>query len=217
MIPKLIIHPDTSKREQYIQKYIIDLGFDINHPDLLLFKPEEKLGIEQARKIKNFLKLKPYKAEGQMIVIISAENLSQDAQNALLKTLEEHADGVNLILGANVEDTLLSTLISRCQIIWLNEKVEEIDEKELEKLYKQIEKLETSIIEERFKFIEKLENKEQFLIALTHYYRNKLSNSKPQEPVINFLKALLEANKWINANVNNRAILEYLMLKMPQK
>lgn len=215
MIPKLIIHPEISKREEYIQKYVADLGFDINHPDLLWFKSEEKLGIEQARKINNFLKLKPFKAEGQTIVLLSSENLTVDAQNALLKMLEEHPEKVNVILGTISEEVLLPTLISRCQIIRLNEKVDEIDEKELEKFYKQIEKLETSVIEERFKFIEKLENKEQFLIALTHFYRNKLSNSKPKEPVINFLKTLLETNKWMNANVNNRAILEYLMLKMP--
>ncbi|MFA5933345.1 MAG: hypothetical protein WCV81_03745 [Microgenomates group bacterium] len=213
MIPKLIIHPQISEREQHIQNLVSDLGFNQNHPDLLWFGPEEKMGMDQAKKIKNFLKLKPYQASGQMIVIVASEKLTSDAQNALLKTLEEHADGVNLILGAGQEDQLLETLISRCQIINLNQNTNRESPEALNKLSKQIETLATSSTEERFKFIEKLEDKDLFLLALTHYFRDKL----PREESVYFLKDLLTAQKWANQNVNIRAILEYLMLKMPKK
>lgn len=217
MIPKLIIHPEIEKREQHIQKLIANLGFETNHPDLMWFGQDEKLGIEQAKKIKNFLKLKPFKAQGQMIVITSAEKLTTDAQNALLKTLEEHASGVNLVLGTPAEDILLPTLISRCEVIHLHGEDKEIDPKKLEKLYKQIENLETAAVAERFKFIEKLEDKESFLQALIQYYRKKLHSKKSNDSDIIFLKDLLNAERFIQSNVNIRAISEYLMLRMPRK
>lgn len=212
MIPKLIIHPLADKRENHIRELITKLGFSLNHPDLMWLGIDEKLNMDQAKKIKNFLKLKPYRAKGQMIAVIAAENLTTEAQNALLKTLEEHAEDVNLILGAGHVEQLLETLVSRCQVINL-EHTEEVNTKETEKFYKQIETLIPASIEERFKFMEKLDEKDIFLLSLTKYFRKKL----PQKESVNFLKDLLEAQKWAKSNVNIRAILEYLMLKMPKK
>lgn len=209
MIPKLIIHPQIDVREQYVHKHLAEHGFDLTHPDLMYIGPEEKLGMEQAKKIKNFLKLKPYQAKGQTIVLTSADNLTMDAQNALLKTLEEHAEEVTFLLGASAEDQLLSTLVSRCQII--NLQIDHGPEKE-NKYQKEIEKLLISTIEQRFQFIEKLKEKDELLPALTAYFRHKL----PGKKWMNFLKDLVLAEKWAKQNVNIRAILEYLMLKMPK-
>lgn len=222
MIPKLIIHPEIDQREKYIQKLIIDLGFNLNHPDLMWFGSEEKLGIEQARKIKNFLKLKPFKAEEQVIIIVTAENLTMDAQNALLKTLEEHASGVIFILGITSEDQLLPTIISRCQSINLPI----VSTSDMKQNYqKDIEKLISSTLEQRFQFIEKLKDKEEFLLILIFYFRDiflgkslGVNTIPPQGWIMkNFLKDLIEAERWKFQNVNIRAILEHLMLKMPQK
>ena len=60
-------------------------------------------------------------------------------------------------------------------------------------------------------YIEKLKDREEFFQALVEYFHKKLpSNSE-------FVKELLQAEQWQNQNVNIRAILEYLMLVMPQK
>lgn len=75
--------------------------------------------------------------------------------------------------------------------------------------YLDIEKLIGSSIEERFEFIEKLKDKESFLLSLVAYFHKKLPSNAE------FVKELLQAEKWAKQNVNIRAILEYLMLKMP--
>ncbi|MDD2823316.1 MAG: hypothetical protein PHQ59_04540 [Candidatus Daviesbacteria bacterium] len=213
MIPTLLIHPEPAEREQHTLKIITSLGFHANHPDLMWFGPDEKLGVEQTKKIKNFLKLKPYQAKGQMIVIIAAENLTTDAQNVLLKTLEEHEDQVNLMLGAASEEQLLPTLLSRCQIKSLSiNPTPEIETK----YQKDIDKLLSSATEERFQFIEKIKDREELLPALLIYSRQKLLENPSSEIWIDFLKALMEAEKWATNNVNLRAILEYLMLKLPE-
>ncbi|MDO8570145.1 MAG: hypothetical protein Q7R97_00985 [Candidatus Daviesbacteria bacterium] len=216
MISSLVIHPDITVRQSEIEQILKGLDLSQNHPNTLWFSQEEKLGIGESRKIQEFLSLKPYQGKNQAVVLLVAENLSLDAQNALLKTLEEAGDCVSLILGARSEDQLLPTIISRCKIINLqNTPTPEVGLVG-QKYQEEIEKLLEANMEERFKFIEKLEDKENFLFTMTAYFRNQLINHiQPRGLDNNFLKDLLEAEKWAKQNVNIRAVLEYLMLLLP--
>ncbi len=54
-------------------------------------------------------------ALGQSVIITNAQNLSAEAQNAFLKTLEEPQ--ANIVLLAENEDQLLPTVVSRCIVI----------------------------------------------------------------------------------------------------
>lgn len=76
-----------------------------------------KIGIETVRELEHFLSLKvPRSTTANRIVIIEqAELLSEEAQNALLKTLEEPPDGTVIILTAAHEQALLPTIRSRVQ------------------------------------------------------------------------------------------------------
>lgn len=92
-----------------------------SHPYGLLIRPEEgkAIGIDAARQLEKFLALKvPGKADHDRLVIIEdAHLLTAEAQNALLKTLEEPPEGTILILTANHEQTVLPTIRSRAQLI----------------------------------------------------------------------------------------------------
>lgn len=219
MISQIVIHPQTDERREKIKKILSQLNLATNHPDVLWLEDEEKLGIEQARKIKEFLSLKPYQGQNQAVVLISSENLTPEAQNALLKTLEEPPKAASIILGLSYEDQLLPTILSRCQIMNLTKaKIAGTDTQDQQ----EIKKLLSSSREERFRFIEKLENKEDFLKSLTSYFRYEVVGKSagvrkfhPGGRNAEFLKDLIKAEKWANQNVNIRAILEYLMLRMP--
>lgn len=219
MLSCLIISPDVAKREEEAEKKITSLGLSKNHSNVLWFGEDEKLGIEQSRKIKDFLSLKPYQGKSQAIVILTAENLTDPAQNALLKTLEEPSQDVTIILGVGAEDQLLPTIVSRCTVSNLQQAPTSDVGSQFQD---EIKKLVGSSIEERFKFIEKLEEKEEFLHELVHYFRQVLIQQKPihsaivQANGIKFVKDLIEAEKWAKQKITMRAILEYLMLKMPQ-
>lgn len=223
MIPIILIHQDLEERRKETKRLLETHKMALTHPDLLYLDESEKLGIEQARKIKDFLSLKPFQGTSQAVVLISADLLTPDAQNALLKILEEHQEGALLILGVTSEDKLLPTILSRCQIQILPEAKKKPDQKyqaEIAELLKQT-------AQQRFVFIEKLENREEFLPSLTSYFRSALVHLKGVQPdppercasekIIDFLKDLLQAEEWAKQNVNIRAILEYLMLKMPQE
>jgi DNA polymerase-3 subunit delta' len=106
-----------------IAEEILDLppeGFS-NHPYALLIAPEEgkAIGIEAARQLDQFLALKvPGKAAHDRVIIIEdAHLLTTEAQNALLKTLEEPPEGTIIILTANHEQTVLPTIRSRVQVV----------------------------------------------------------------------------------------------------
>lgn len=93
------------------------------HPNFFVIsKPEDKteIPIDSARQLINKLTLKVPGAQGpinRIAVIREAELLSIEAQNALLKLLEEPPDGSLLILTSSRPQALLPTVVSRLQTI----------------------------------------------------------------------------------------------------
>lgn len=110
-----------------------------NHPDLLWVEPtylhqnklltvaeaqavgikrrgRPQVRLEQIRDIARFLSRPPLEADRAVVIIESAELIAEAAANGLLKTLEEPGQAT-LVLIAPDQQTLLPTLISRCQSI----------------------------------------------------------------------------------------------------
>lgn len=90
-----------------------------NHPYVFVINPDEpSIKIDHVRELKSFLKLRvPTTKDGinRLVIIVSAERMTADAQNNLLKTLEEPPEDTVLILTAESTDSLLSTIVSRAQ------------------------------------------------------------------------------------------------------
>lgn len=89
-----------------------------NHPDVHLVEPEEEgsaIGIDQIRIVIRDAGLKPYEAAKKVYIIDEANNLTEEAAGALLKTLEEPSSDSVLILIAEDTGRLLPTIRSRCQ------------------------------------------------------------------------------------------------------
>lgn len=215
MISTLLIHPNLEIRRQEAEKILAGESFSRSHPDLLFLGEEEKLGIEMVKKIQEFLSLKPYQGNQHALVLLAAENLTRDAQNALLKTLEEPVGETIIILGAASEEQLLPTIISRCHVV--NLQTTQTPATALTPAWEEkIQKLQQASIEERFKFVEKQTDKEKFLGLLTSYFHTQLRQDGNFQGGSKFMYELIQSEKWAKQNVNIRAILEYLMLKLPQ-
>lgn len=73
--------------------------------------------IDEVRRAKNFLSLSPYSGSHKFAIIDNAHLMTDDAQNALLKILEEPSASSVLILISSNSDALLPTIKSRCQEI----------------------------------------------------------------------------------------------------
>lgn len=91
------------------------------HPDVVLAaRPEDKveLPIELIREMIEHLSLKPARGGRKVAILDHADDLSADAANAFLKTLEEPPPGSVLILiGGPTPDRQFSTILSRCQVV----------------------------------------------------------------------------------------------------
>lgn len=91
-----------------------------NHPDLLVIAPTDKpsVSVEQVRELGRSLVSPPYQAGGWRLAIIrEAQTMSDQAQNALLKTLEEPPDRTVFVLITERENAMLPTIRSRAQTI----------------------------------------------------------------------------------------------------
>ena len=86
------------------------------HPDVVHVTPNGSLiRIDQIRDLVHMLSLKPYEAVYRTAIVSQAHVLTQEAGNALLKTLEEPPAKTLLILTASGRSDLLQTVVSRCQ------------------------------------------------------------------------------------------------------
>lgn len=90
-----------------------------NHPDIKIIEKDGTINIDEIREIINEMHLKPHESKRKVCIICDADRMNMWAQNALLKTLEEPPLYATLILLTTKGDSLLPTVISRCQIIKL--------------------------------------------------------------------------------------------------
>jgi DNA polymerase-3 subunit delta' len=100
------------------------LAFSWSHPDLHRIGPEGPgrqvvIGgpgsrVRGIRDLIGELSLLPVEGGARVAVVEGAHRMNEDAQAALLKTLEEPPAGVTLILCADAEEPLLPTIRSRC-------------------------------------------------------------------------------------------------------
>ena len=88
-----------------------------NQPDTITITREKgkaSIGIEEIRRMRADLQIKPYANAHKIYIVQDAERLTVQAQNALLKTLEEPPEYAVIFLIANGLVNFLPTILSRC-------------------------------------------------------------------------------------------------------
>ncbi len=78
-------------------------------------KPQAEISIDQIRQMQHSASLPPFEGRYKVFIIDGAEQLSSEAANCLLKTLEEPVGRVIFILLTTNDELLPATVISRCQ------------------------------------------------------------------------------------------------------
>ena len=88
------------------------------HPDLYVLEPlGEMIRIDEVRRLRRDLHMRPFEAERRVYVIVSAHLMNPDAADALLKDLEEPPPYAVVILLADELGPLPETIRSRCQLV----------------------------------------------------------------------------------------------------
>src|SRR6266540_3802651 len=75
------------------------------------------ISVDQIRDVERAVALAPFEGRTRVVIIDPAERLSEEAQNAFLKTLEEPPPNAIFVLIATPGDALLPTVRSRCALI----------------------------------------------------------------------------------------------------
>ena len=86
-----------------------------NNPDFIYIEPDGKvIKIEQIREMQNKIIEKPIISNKKVYIINDADLMTKEAQNCLLKTLEEPPEYIVIILIVSNESKMLTTIKSRC-------------------------------------------------------------------------------------------------------
>jgi DNA polymerase III subunit delta' len=88
------------------------------HPDVIVIQPETAaIKIEQVRTLVREIGSGPFEGRARAFVIDDANTMTEQAQNALLKSLEEPAPTSHVLLVTGAPQALLPTIRSRCQVL----------------------------------------------------------------------------------------------------
>ena len=88
-----------------------------NHPDLIYVKHEKpnSIGVDDIREqINDTIMIRPYSSYYKIYIVDEAEKMTVQAQNALLKTMEEPPSYAVIILITTNQEAFLPTILSRC-------------------------------------------------------------------------------------------------------
>ncbi len=216
----IVIHPNQTSRNEYLLKLVSQLfEKEINdfeqlrkNPDIHLVSTEGSIGIEEVKDLQKEMIFQPFQERVQIAIIDNSQLLTHEAQNALLKTLEEPSDTTEYILLVDNQKNLLDTILSRGKRHYVASGIKDSEES------KPPEILGMDLVE-RFAFVEKVVkdgDTEEFLNSLLNYFRVKLREkadgdvSEIQEQI----SAILTAQKRLKANGNKRLVLENLALRL---
>ena len=88
------------------------------HPDVIVIQPETAaIKIEQVRTLAREIASGPFEGRARAFVVDDANTMTEQAQNALLKSLEEPAPTSHVLLVTGAPQALLPTIRSRCQVL----------------------------------------------------------------------------------------------------
>lgn len=99
-----------------------------NHPDIRIYRPEGKIGMHSIASMRQFneeVYLAPFEGKWKVFILHEADRMLPFSANALLKTFEEPSSDTVIILLSSNPNALLSTILSRCRIIYFHPLAEE--------------------------------------------------------------------------------------------
>jgi len=185
--------------------------------------PSPSIGIDIVRKIKEILTLKPFGGNNRLMVVKEMDKATLQAQNALLKILEEPPANTYIALTTKNVSALLPTIVSRCQLVTVKgekTKVMEDDNATL-KLLKGIIKSSPGqrlLLAAQYSKTKEvaLDILDQLLILLQSLLHDSTEIKLTTSQIASTLAKVESAKRYIEGNVNYKATLDILFLGFPK-
>lgn len=204
----LIVGKNKEARDQKLDELVKKSGVS----EIITLSAEQKHTIQDIRNLKSQL---AYSArnpqEGRVVIIDGAQNLTQEAANAFLKTLEEPLGKTAFFLLAPGAEQVTETIRSRCQTIELGAESFETEAQDLEKLS-------SFSLGEKLDIVDRIKGREEalnFCLGQLVLTRNKMK-AEPSRALLNLVERLEQTRRDLEANVNVKIALSDLLLNYPQ-
>ncbi len=178
-----------------------------NNPDIFIINQDTGWTIELTRTIKTWLSQKPFNHQNKIVIIYQIDQFNLESQNALLKSLEEPGENNYFILTSNKPSKIISTIISRCQIIKIKN---DFSDKNNLKLLVFSSQLKTDLLQS-----ENIgKDKNQVLPYLESQLKiyQKLILKNPTKENSRIIQKILKSIQMIEANVDPRSALDFVFL-----
>ncbi len=163
---------------------------------LIVSLDESSIGVEVVKEIIHFVSM----GNKKTVVVKDAEKLTEEAQNALLKTLEEPPNDSEIVLQVKDDGQVLETIRSRCIIVY-GKKAEVPNDP----IY---EKIKSLTIQEKLTLAKekslKRDEARKFIDSLLVSSKDKLDPKN--------IRLLFKAKKELNASCNPRLAMENMLL-----
>ena len=105
------------KLANILAKFILNGDLDRKYVDIINYSSEKSsFGVDDVRDIIEEVYKKPFEKDKKVIIIHEGNKLTIQAQNALLKTIEEPPKGVYIMILCESLELILDTIKSRCEI-----------------------------------------------------------------------------------------------------
>jgi DNA polymerase III subunit delta' len=183
--------------------------------DIHLLTSEKQIGINDLRPIQKKIFLKPFSGNKKAVILDAYSGVTIEAQNSLLKILEEPPiDTIIYILALN-KKLFLDTILSRCKIIEVG-KNETSDQNKNQNLDDVLNQLTGSKVGDRLQLAQAIDSKkntEEWLEQMIIFVRQKMIQDIEKHQYFYFLSSFQTTYRLIKStNVNTRASLENLFL-----
>lgn len=215
-------------------------------PDLVILKSENSesslknekdmmsIDIEQIRELQNFLVHTSFYGKYKAVIIENAERMTIEAQNCLLKNLEEPKGKTIIFLISSKSEILLPTIISRCgELRFINSEINlEVSERDKEILEGLLKIIDLDIAE-KFQYVKQVnlegDNFGRILSMLQRYFRSLLLskigikeknevldkknyNISQLQSIIKLIDNIMYQSN--TANLNSKLALEILLMEI---
>lgn len=213
----LIIAKDKNLTSSYASNLLKEKG--INPIDINIHAYEKAMRIEDVRNIQKVILLKPFRGKEKAVIVDAYLDITLEAQNALLKILEEPPANTIIAITAAKKELFLPTIISRCKVIVLQEKEVELIQADFSKFEEVLNILLNGKIGDKLKIAQDItkdkENVALWLEKMAVFAKDKLTEENNDRKYLNFLKELQKTYKVIKStNVSQRTALENLFLSL---
>lgn len=213
----ILISRNKEKRDEYVS--VFAKKKDITPVDIRMIDPmENSFGIADVRNIQKTAFLKPQQSKEKIIVLNNAQLLTKEAQNALLKLLEEPPQHTYIFLSSTSSAFFLPTIMSRCKEVILDSAMQ-ISKEQTDALVETVQILHDGTIAQKLVLAEKIaadkENLLDWFEKILMALRDKMLEDPTDSSSVRLLQNMQHAFMLSQTtNVAPRMILEHCFLSL---